>query len=154
MPRINYTNEDVALLARMMRAEAAGEGREGMLHVGNVIVNRVVANCLDFQNINSVRDAIFQIQGGNFSFEAVQKGNLFYKGARPNEKELARKVLNGWRQFPSKYALWYFNPPGPEGSTPQGSCPTEWFGEPFAGRYRNHCFYEPAAGTCPGVYIR
>ena len=33
-------------MARMMRAEAEGEGKQGMLYVGNVIVNRVVAQCL------------------------------------------------------------------------------------------------------------
>ncbi|MFE5278612.1 cell wall hydrolase, partial [Bacillus cereus] len=47
MPRVNYRSSDVALMARMMRAEAEGEGPQGMLYVGNVIVNRVVAECLD-----------------------------------------------------------------------------------------------------------
>ena len=42
------TNEtQTALLARLMRAEAEGEGDLGMLMVGNVGVNRVRANCLD-----------------------------------------------------------------------------------------------------------
>lgn len=38
MPRVQYTSSDVDLVARMMRAEAEGEGRLGMLMVGNVIV--------------------------------------------------------------------------------------------------------------------
>ena len=44
-PRILYNDSDVDLLARIMKAEALGEGEEGMLMVGNVVVNRVVANC-------------------------------------------------------------------------------------------------------------
>ncbi|GAB6525769.1 hypothetical protein PDN14_22225 [Bacillus cereus group sp. Bc222] len=30
--------------------------------VGNVIVNRLKADCLDFLNLRSVRDVIFQVQ--------------------------------------------------------------------------------------------
>ncbi|MBL1992496.1 cell wall hydrolase CwlJ, partial [Klebsiella pneumoniae] len=45
---IAYNEEDVKLLARLMRAEAEGEGQQGMLMVGNVGVNRVRGNCLDF----------------------------------------------------------------------------------------------------------
>ncbi len=39
MPRVKYRDADVALMARMMRAEAEGEGQQSMLYVGNVIVN-------------------------------------------------------------------------------------------------------------------
>ena len=51
-----YNNEEVKLLARLMRAEAEGEGKLGMLMVGNVIVNRALANCLTFKNIDSFND--------------------------------------------------------------------------------------------------
>lgn len=56
MPRVKYVDSDVALIARMMRAEAEGEGPLGMLMVGNVVVNRLKANCLDFKDLRSVRD--------------------------------------------------------------------------------------------------
>ncbi|MDX1772229.1 MAG: cell wall hydrolase, partial [Planococcaceae bacterium] len=79
MPRVKYTSSDVDLMARMMRAEAEGEGKQGMLYVGNVIVNRVKADCLDFKDVRTVNDVIFQVQGNNYSFEAVQKGNMFYQ---------------------------------------------------------------------------
>ncbi|ARI78755.1 cell wall hydrolase [Halobacillus mangrovi] len=144
MPRVKYTEKDVALMARMMRAEAEGEGKLGMLMVGNVIVNRRKADCLDFKGLTSIRDVIFQVQGGNFSFEAVQKGNVFYNRARSAEKRLARQNLNYWRQHPSKYALWYFNP--------YGQCPSTWYGQPFTGQFKEHCYYEPQGGTCPGAY--
>ncbi|MEH7234987.1 cell wall hydrolase [Bacillus sp. JJ1562] len=144
MARVKYTENDVNLVARMMRAEAEAEGRQGMLMVGNVIVNRAVADCLDFKDVRSIRDVIFQTQGGNFSFEAVQKGNLFYNPAREVEKKLARQTLIHWRQHPSKYSLWYFNPYAP--------CPPTWYGQPFAGQFKNHCYYEPEANTCDSVY--
>lgn len=86
MPRVKYRDSDIDLMARMMRAEAEGEGKQGMLYVGNVIVNRAIADCLDFNDVRSINDVIFQIQGGNYSFEAVQKGNLFYQRARSSEK--------------------------------------------------------------------
>ncbi|MBH0231501.1 cell wall hydrolase [Halobacillus yeomjeoni] len=144
MARIKYNNSDVSLMARMMRAEAEGEGRLGMLMVGNVIVNRVKADCLDFEGLRSVPDVIYQVQGGNYSFEAVQKGNVFYNRARSAEKRLAKQTLKYWRQHPSKYALWYFNPYAP--------CPDTWYGQPFTGQYKKHCYYEPQANTCPGAY--
>ncbi len=84
--RVAYTQSDIDLMARMIRAEAEGEGQLGMLMVGNVIVNRARADCLDFEDVRSIDDVIFQVQGGNYAFEAVQKGNLFYRPAREVEK--------------------------------------------------------------------
>lgn len=144
MARVKYTDKDVDLVARMMRAEAEGEGRLGMLMVGNVIVNRAVADCLDFKDVRTIREVIYQVQGGNYSFEAVQKGNLFYNPAREVERKLARQTLIFWREHPSKYALWYFNPYGP--------CPPSWYGQPFSGQFKQHCYYEPQANTCDSVY--
>lgn len=144
MARVKYTDSDVALMARMMRAEAEGEGKQGMLYVGNVIVNRAIADCLDFTKVRNIRDVIFQVQGGNYSFEAVQKGNVFYNRARGVEKRLAKKNLDFWRQHPGKYALWYFNPYAP--------CPPTWYDQPFAGQFKQHCYYEPKPGTCASVY--
>ncbi|KIO69586.1 hypothetical protein B4064_1200 [Caldibacillus thermoamylovorans] len=145
MPRVQYTSSDVDLVARMMRAEAEGEGRLGMLMVGNVIINRLKANCLDFRGLRTIRQVIFQVQGGNYSFEAVQKGNVFYNPARSVERRLAKLTLDYWREHPSKYALWYFNPYAP--------CPPTWYNQPFTGQYKQHCYYEPQANTCEGGYI-
>jgi N-acetylmuramoyl-L-alanine amidase len=144
MARVKYTDSDVALMARMMRAEAEGEGKQGMLYVGNVIVNRAIADCLDFTKVRTIPQVIFHVQGGNYSFEAVQKGNVFYNRARGVEKRLAKKNLDFWRQHPGKYALWYFNPYAP--------CPPTWYDQPFAGQFKQHCYYEPQPGTCDSVY--
>ena len=125
MPRAKYRSSDVSLMARMLRAEAEGEGKLGMLLVGNVIVNRLRADCLDFKGLRTVPQVIFQVQGGNYSFEAVQKGNVFYQAARSVEKRLAKKTLDYWRDYPAKHSLWYFNPHAP--------CPPTWYGQPIQG---------------------
>ncbi|MED4116613.1 cell wall hydrolase, partial [Priestia megaterium] len=36
MTRVKSTSSDIDLIARIMRAEAVGEGQQGMLMVGNV----------------------------------------------------------------------------------------------------------------------
>ena len=57
---INYSSKELDLCARLMKAEALGEGDLGMLMVGNVIVNRAIANCIDFKNVRSITDVIYQ----------------------------------------------------------------------------------------------
>ena len=102
MARVAYRSADIDLMARMMRAEAEGEGKQGMLYVGNVIVNRVVADCTDFKDLRTIQQVIFQVQGGNYSFEAVQKGNVFYQRARESERRLARTEFEILERTPSE----------------------------------------------------
>ncbi|KAB8139406.1 cell wall hydrolase [Gracilibacillus oryzae] len=135
------TNEaDVKLLARLIRAEAEGDGKLGMLMVGNVGVNRVKARCLDFKDINSINRMVFQNPGG---FETTQKG-YFYQRARQQEIDLARRVINGNRFHPASNALWFF--------MPSGTCPSQWYGQWNSGRFKSHCFYTPLESECPSVY--
>lgn len=61
---VRYTSKERDLLARLMRAEAVGEGNLGMLMVGNVGINRVIASCLTFKDIRSISDMIYQSPGG------------------------------------------------------------------------------------------
>ena len=89
MAIIKYNDKEVDTLARLMRAEALGEGELGMLMVGNVVVNRALADCLTFRNITTITDAIFQSPGG---FNGVSS-NLFYSAATTKEKNL-QKVLD------------------------------------------------------------
>ena len=60
----NYTDTDIDFLARLMRAEAIGEGEYGMLLVGNVVVNRVLCNSPDFEKMTTIQEVIFQAPGG------------------------------------------------------------------------------------------
>lgn len=140
MAVISYNEEDIKLLARLIRAEGESEGNLGMLMVGNVGVNRIRASCLEFENIRTVTQMVYQSPGG---FEAVRKG-YFYQGARQNEINLARRVVKGERFHPSTYSLWFFKP--------IGVCPAQWYNQWNSGRYKSHCFYTPTQSVCPSVY--
>lgn len=61
---VKYNDKELQLLARLMRAEAVGEGNLGMLMVGNVGVNRVIADCLTFKDIRTLSEMIYQNPGG------------------------------------------------------------------------------------------
>jgi N-acetylmuramoyl-L-alanine amidase len=140
MAVVKAKSEDIKLLARLLRAEAEGEGELGMLLVGNVGVNRVRSNCIDFKNIRSIPQMVYQSPGG---FEATQKG-YFYQKARESELRLARRAVNGERRHPATNSLWYFRP--------TGGCPAEWWNQRHTGKYKAHCFYSPTRADCPGVY--
>jgi N-acetylmuramoyl-L-alanine amidase len=140
MAVVKANSEHLKLLGRLMRAEAEGEGELGMLMVGDVGVNRVRANCLDFKNIRTIPNMIYQSPGG---FEAVQKP-YFYQRARARDTRLAQRAVNGERQHPASNALWYFRPVGP--------CPPKWWNQNHTGKYKKHCFYAPSPQDCPTVY--
>ena len=139
MAVVKATAADIDLLARLLRAEAEGEGLQGMLMVGNVGINRIRANCSDFKGLRTIPQMVHQPH----AFEATTKG-YFYQRAREKEKNLARRAISGERIWPSKYSLWYFRPPG--------DCPATWYNQPRVGRYKLHCFYEPTAKECESVY--
>ena len=105
MAIVAHNEKEVKLLARLMRAEAEGEGELGMLMVGNVGINRVIAKCSDFQQIRTIEQMVFQRPGG---FEATTKG-YFYQAAREQDIKLAKRVLNGERFSPGERALWFYN---------------------------------------------
>ncbi len=140
MAVIKANSEDIRTLARLMRAEAEGEGDLGMLMVGNVGVNRVRAECLDFKGIRTVQQMVFQSPGG---FEATTKG-YFYQKARDADIRLAKKAIDGERYHPASNSLWYFRP--------VGECPEEWYNQANTGRYKKHCFFSPTGEACASVY--
>lgn len=139
---VKYNQKELELLARLMRAEALGEGNLGMLMVGNVGVNRVIANCLTFKNITTIYDMIFQSPGG---FSGT-KSNLFYGNPTEKEKSLAMRVIRGEYYYPATNALWFYAP------SSGSSCSSSWWDQEFAGRYKNHCFYKPDPGVCEELH--
>lgn len=139
---INHTTKERDLLARLMRAEALSEGDLGMLMVGNVVVNRGIANCLTFKDIRTITDVIYQSPGG-FS---GKDSPLFFSNPNASERKLADRVLRGDYFFPATNALWFYAPKTNE------SCASTWWEQTLAGRYKNHCFYKPKAGTCTELY--
>ena len=135
---IKYNSKERDLLARLMRAEAVGEGNLGMLMVGNVGVNRVLASCLTFKDITTISDMIYQDPGG-FS---GKDSPLFFSNPTTQEKNLADRVIKGEYYYPATNALWFYAPRS--GS----SCVSLWYEQRLAGRYKSHCFYQPYAGVC------
>ena len=140
---IKYSTKDLDLCARLMRAEALAEGDLAMLMVGNVIVNRAIANCLDFKNIKSISDVVYQKPGGFVGTNS----QLFNSGsATTKEKELAKRVLRGEYYYPATNALWFYGPKKGE------ECKGTWFKQRNTGRYKSHCFYAPDPGVCDELY--
>lgn len=137
---VKATDSDIALLARLLRAEAEGEGELGMMLVGNVGINRIRANCSDFKGLRTIPQMVYQPH----AFEATIHP-YFYQHAREKEKRLARRSVNGERHWPAKFSLWYFKPAS-------GDCPEQWYNQPLVSRYKHHCFYQPTAETCENVY--
>ena len=142
MSIVAYTTKEVDLLARLMRAEAVGEGSLGMLMVGNVGINRVLADCLTFKDITSITQMVFQSPGG---FAGVNS-SLFYGAATTLEKELALRNINGEYYYPATNALWFYAPSG------NNDCVPLWYEQRLSGRYLNHCFYQPYAGICAEIH--
>ncbi len=139
---VKYTTKERDLLARLMRAEAIGEGNLGMLMVGNVGVNRTLASCLTFKNIRTISEMIYQNPGGF----AGKDSPLFFSNPTTTEQNLADRVLKGEYYYPATNALWFYAPKTGE------SCKATWWDQDLAGRYKNHCFYEPASGVCQELH--
>lgn len=139
---IKYTDKELELLARLMRAEALGEGNLGMLMVGNVGVNRVLADCLTFKDIKTVSQMIYQNPGG---FSGTNS-SLFYGNPTEKEKLLAKRALRGEYYYPATNALWFYAP------TKGTSCSNTWWDQTLAGSYKSHCFYKPQSGLCKELH--
>ena len=139
---IKYTSKEKDLLARLMRAEAVGEGNLGMLMVGNVILNRALASCLTFKDIRTISDVVYQNPGG---FSGTNS-SLFFSNPTTKERELADRILNGEYYYPATNALWFYAPSGND------ACKSTWWDQRNTGRYKNHCFYEPDVGVCPEIH--
>lgn len=141
MAIVKYTDNELNTLARLMRAEAVGDGDLGMLMVGNVVINRTLASCYTFQSTPTINDTIYQTPGG---FAGV-RSNLFYASPTIKERELAQRVINGEYYYPATYALWFYAP------TANANCTPTWYEQKNIGRYKTHCFYAPDPNICKEI---
>ena len=94
-----YNSSDVALLARLIHAEARGESYTGQVAVGAVVLNRVRSSSFP----NTISGVIYQ----PYAFTCVNDGQI---NLSPNSTAFsaARDAMNGWD--PSYGALYYYNP--------------------------------------------
>ena len=142
MAVIKYTSKERDLLARLMRAEAVGEGDLGMLMVGNVGVNRVLASCLTFGNIRTISEMIYQTPGGFTGKDSP----LFFSNPTTTERNLADRVIRGEYFYPATNALWFYAP------TSGSNCVSYWYEQKLSGKYKNHCFYQPYPSVCTPIH--
>lgn len=138
---VSYTTKEVDLLARIMRAEALAEGDLGMLMVGNVVINRVLGDCLTFKDIDTITKAIYQ----KSQFVGISS-SLFQASPTTKEKELAKRIINGEYYYPATNALWFYAPGN------NVACKPVWYNQSLSGKYKNHCFYIPSPGICKTIH--
>jgi N-acetylmuramoyl-L-alanine amidase len=91
------------LLARLVSAEAKGESYAGKVAVATVVLNRV--NHPDFPN--TVKDVIYQIDGGHYAFTPVQNGTIH--GAADAESIRAVNEALAFRGQ-GNGSLYFYNP--------------------------------------------
>lgn len=94
-----YSSSDVALLAKVISAEARGEPYEGQVAVGAVVLNRVASPSFP----NSVSGVVYQPG----AFSAVTDSN-WSATVTNSAKSAAQDAINGWD--PTGGALYYYNP--------------------------------------------
>lgn len=93
------TSNDVALLARLISAEARGEPYSGQVAVGAVVLNRIEHPSFP----NTMSGVIYQ----SGAFTCMVDGQ-FDEPVADSAYKAARDALNGWD--PSGGAIYYFNP--------------------------------------------
>ena len=136
---INYTKEEVDMLARIMRSEALAEGNLGMLLVGNVVINRALVSCYTFKKVRTISDVINQPN----QFSGI-KSPLYEAKSTTSEKNLAKRILKGEYFFPAENALWF--------KSTSNNCDKQWYNQQLAGKYKNHCFYNPDFDNCQKLH--
>lgn len=94
-----YSDQDVALLARLIYGEARGESYTGQVAVAAVVLNRVKSSSFP----NTISGVIYQ----PYAFTAVSDGQINYT---PNSTaySAAKDAINGWD--PTGGAVYYYNP--------------------------------------------
>lgn len=98
---IDYTEEDVKLLSRLIFAEAEDEPYKGQVAVGAVVINRMQSK--EFPS--TMEEVIFQ----NRQFSCIDDGR-FYLDIPENSSvyDAAREALEG--KDPSKGSLYFYDP--------------------------------------------
>lgn len=101
-PAINYTTEELQLLATVIYAEAGGCDIEEQYRVGNVVLNRLEDTKHDeFKNVNTIENVIYQ--EGQFTSVG---GEAWNRGPTETQIKIARKLLEGKRVLPDT-VVWF-----------------------------------------------
>ncbi len=98
-----YTAAEVALMARLIHAEARGEGHLGKVAVGAVIMNRIASGKFP----DNIREVIYQRTKGVYQFTPVKDGNINLEPGTAAYRA-AYEALRG--SDPTGGALFFYNP--------------------------------------------
>lgn len=114
---MQFSRDELLLLARLITAEAGGESYEGMVAVGAVVLNRIRSPLFP----NTMYGVIYEQD----QFEPVLNGRI---NNPPTELAIraATDAINGWD--PSNGALYFFNPNKAYSSFLWGRPQTAWIG--------------------------
>lgn len=98
-PRVELEEQEIALLSRLVHAEAQGEPYEGQVAVAAVVLNRVDHPLFP----DTIAGVIYEPH----AFTVVANGALYQK---PDDRAqaAARDAVDGWD--PSNGALYFYNP--------------------------------------------
>jgi len=101
-PVVSYTQEELDLLARLVRAEAESEPYAAQVAVAAVVINRI----RDSRFPNTITSVIYEKSNGFYQFTPVENGWI-NKPSTATAKKAAQEALNG--SDPSNGALFYFD---------------------------------------------
>ena len=88
---ITISKEEVAMLERIVQAEAGGEDMVGKILIANVIFNRIV----DDEFPDSVESVIFDKSQGDYQFSPVGSGRYWSVKISDETKEAIQRALDG-----------------------------------------------------------
>ena len=101
---IRVAEEDFAWLVKIIEAEAGGEGYEGKVAVGSVVLNRVLHS--DYPD--SIKDVVFQKVKGVYQFSPVGDGRIHQVTPSEESYRAAKAALKG--VDPTEGAIFFYNP--------------------------------------------
>ncbi|MGE5613357.1 MAG: LysM peptidoglycan-binding domain-containing protein [Bacillota bacterium] len=99
---IPYTDAELDLLARLVRAEAESEPYAAKVAVAAVVVNRVKSDLFP----DTITAVIYEVSNGYYQFTPVENGWI-NKPATQTDRNAALEALKG--SDPSNGALYYFD---------------------------------------------
>lgn len=100
-PNINYTQDEMILLEKLVTAEARGEGYEGMLAVANVVINRALSEKFPHTIIGVINQ--------KNQFCPVRTGAIHRAAPDETAKQAVADALKGYRAVTAD-ALFFYNP--------------------------------------------
>lgn len=87
----NYSKEEIAILQRIVEAEATGEDITGKMMVANVVLNRVA----DDEFPDTIEDVVFQRDDGTYQFSPIKDKRYWSVSITEETKEAVNRVLGG-----------------------------------------------------------